>query len=140
MTLRRRILVVDDEESVRTSIGKILQFHGFSVVSACDLTDAIDKLAAESFDVVLTDLRMSGPEDGLLLIERVRKTYPNTVTLLMSAHANLVGGTASLRLSSDEVISKPTDIPTLLRKINDRLTASLSSSARAERVSTARPL
>jgi DNA-binding NtrC family response regulator len=139
MTLRRRILVVDDEESVRTSMSKILQFHGFYVVCARDLNEAIDKLAAETFDVVLTDLRMSGPEDGLLLIDRVRKTYPNTATLLMTAHANRVGGTTSLKLSSDEVLSKPTDIPTLLQKINERLAADLTSSASVESVSTAGP-
>jgi DNA-binding NtrC family response regulator len=126
MTLRARVLVVDDEESLRTSISKVLQFHGFAVVSAADLTEAVDKIETERFDVVLTDLRMSGPEDGLQVIEAVRNIHPGTITFLMSAHANLTGSATSLGLRSDEVLPKPTDIPTLIRRVNERLAANAS--------------
>jgi DNA-binding NtrC family response regulator len=118
-----RILVVDDEESVRTSVGMVLTFHGFVVASASGVDEARDKLANETFDVVLTDLRMSGPEDGLLVIEAARKRYPHAVVLLMSAYANFTETSTRLTLRSDEIISKPADVATLLRSIHEKLAA-----------------
>jgi two-component system response regulator MprA len=132
MVLQAKVLVVDDEESLRASIGRILKFHGFWVEAAGDLGEALAKISVEQFDVVLTDLRMSGPEDGLRVIEAVREQYPEAITFLMSAYPNPAGTTASLKLRSDEIVAKPIDIPGLIRRIRERLEDRMGGSGLVE--------
>jgi DNA-binding NtrC family response regulator len=117
MAVPLKVLVVDDEECMRRSITMILHFHGFAADSAATTSEAIDKLGSEKFDVVLTDLRMSGPEDGLVVLEAARKDHPDTLTLLMSAHPDL--SNTAFRLRSDEIVEKPIDIPALIRKLEN---------------------
>src|ERR1700749_3207953 len=101
MAVPLRVLVVDDEECMRASITMILDFHGFSAESAGDTHEAIEKMKAERFDVVLTDLRMAGPDDGLVVFQEAREKHPEALALLMSAHPDLSGAASSVTLRSE---------------------------------------
>jgi DNA-binding NtrC family response regulator len=134
MALQARILVVDDEESLRDSIGRILKLHGFDVETASSAEEAIQRMSATAFDIVLTDLRMSGPEDGLRVVQAVRQKHHGVIAFLMSAFPNVTEASSSLNLHADEIIKKPLDIPGLIRKLKERLAGTIPPTRAVESV------
>ena len=88
--MKKRILIVDDEASIRESLPPILESGHVSVDSAASLDEAQDLLNNHRFDVVITDLRLSGSlsEEGLELISRVKRSAPGTHVVLMTAFGN----------------------------------------------------
>ena len=72
---RGRVLVVEDEAYVRTSIAEVLGERGYDVDLAASVADALASLGRTPVDVVLTDLKMPGA-DGLDLVKRMRHAYP----------------------------------------------------------------
>lgn len=112
----RKILVVDDEVSIRTLVRTVLERAGYEVTTARDGCQAIALIAAADYDVVLLDVAM--PKlDGLGVVEQLRKN--NSAVL---AHTYLLTATPSQQL--DElpvrgVIAKPFDIHNLLAETKD---------------------
>jgi len=84
---KRRILVVDDKEYQRDSICNVLETEGYEIGRAANLKQSIEVLEKETFDVVITDLRMPEENDGLILLKHIREKYPNTRTILITVHA-----------------------------------------------------
>src|SRR5512134_2042758 len=80
-----RILIVDDEQSMREWLRILFQRDGFDVVIAEDGLAGRDIVAREYFDVVLTDIRMPRM-DGVRLLQAVRELAPDVVVLMMTAH------------------------------------------------------
>jgi DNA-binding NtrC family response regulator len=118
---KAKILVVDDEEPVRISVGKILEMHGFEVALAPNVPEALLSINASSFDVLLSDLRMPGPGDGLTVISAMQKTNPRAVTLLMSAHVDVNPAASGVSLQADDILIKPLHIPALIELIRKKL-------------------
>ncbi|HPA44507.1 MAG TPA: sigma 54-interacting transcriptional regulator [bacterium] len=83
----RRVLIVDDKEYQRDSICNVLEAEGYEIGRAANLKQSTEMLASESFDVVITDLRMPDENDGLILLKHIREKYPNTRTILITVHA-----------------------------------------------------
>lgn len=84
--MSKRVLVVDDEAIVRISCQRTLEPAGYSVRTAEDATEALDMLAAEGFDIIMTDLKMPNM-DGLQFIQRARKLRPEACILLVTGFA-----------------------------------------------------
>ena len=61
---KARILVVDDDKANRDSLGMVLQFNGFDVVTAADVNEALMRISSQTFDALLTDLHMPNPVTG----------------------------------------------------------------------------
>ena len=101
-----RILVVDDDEAVRWTIGAVLSDDGYTVTLAASGTEALAALRQSEFDVVLTDLRL-GDMDGLHVLEAVRTSTPDTVTLMLTGHASLESAIGALRNGAYDYLSKP---------------------------------
>ena len=74
--MRRRALVVDDEQIVRDVVTHMLELHGYDVDMARDSIEALARAAETPYDVVLTDLRMPGELDGLGLHRRLQALHP----------------------------------------------------------------
>lgn len=85
--IKNRVMVVDDEESVRSSWNRYLTQHGFDVVTAEDGKRAVSELSKEPVDVVISDLRMPGL-DGLQLLEWVHDKKPDTPFILLTGYGN----------------------------------------------------
>ncbi|HEX4406243.1 MAG TPA: response regulator, partial [Polyangia bacterium] len=79
------ILLVDDEPDLRVSLGQVLRDEGHAVDMASDGEAAIARLSARSFDLVVSDVRLP-KVDGLTLLRRVRREFPSTEVLLMTAY------------------------------------------------------
>lgn len=100
-----RVLIVDDASDMRSLLHTVLA-PPHDVVLAPDGMVAYSRLEAASFDVVLTDVRMPGP-DGFELARMIRKRWPLTEVVLMTAFASIPEAVDALRLGAYDYISKP---------------------------------
>jgi DNA-binding response OmpR family regulator len=100
------VLVVDDEAAIRYSVSKTLQRVGYSVRDAASGEDALDVIQSQTFDVVLTDIRMPGL-DGVELVRRIKDADPDTVVILMTAYPSLSTAVEALRLGAHDYLIKP---------------------------------
>ncbi len=81
-----RILVVEDEFLIRAMLSEELREAGYQVIEACDATEALVVLKTISPDLIISDVRMPGPLDGLDLLARVRGTTPSLPVIITSGH------------------------------------------------------
>ncbi len=116
-----KMLVVDDNDAVRLSLCKILENHGFHVTCAADVTEALRYIAAEKFDVLLSDLHMPGAGDGRTVVSAMRRRNPEALTLLLSAFPEMSAAANAILLQTDEILVKPMQIPDLIEAITQRL-------------------
>ncbi len=107
-----RILIVDDEQSLRELLSFALGDEGWDVATAVDGAAAAAALQAEPVDVVLSDIRMPGM-DGLELLRHVAMSAPDTDVILMTAHASTDTAIEALRLGAYDYITKPFDLDEL---------------------------
>jgi CheY-like chemotaxis protein len=120
--MAKRILVVDDEESSAFLLSENLAELGpeYRVETACSAEEALQKTAAESFDLVITDLRMPGL-DGLELLERVRAAHPQTRLILITAYGSEQVEARARRLEICRYMTKPFRIEDLLDAVREAL-------------------
>src|SRR5512140_3061966 len=105
---RTRILVVDDEEIVRESLGGWLEKDGYTVVLAHDGPSAVEKLKAERWSVVVADLKMPGM-DGLQVLEEAKKIQPDVAFVIMTAYATVDTAVAAMKKGAYDYLVKPFD-------------------------------
>ena len=115
-----RILVVDDESSLRDFVERALNYAGYAVTTAENGQKALEELEKQKFDLLLTDIVM--PElDGIALTLKAAKEYPHMKILMMSGYANQRQRAHNLDVLAHEVISKPFSLEEIIRKIQDTL-------------------
>ena len=111
------VLVVDDEESVATTIEAILKLDGHDVIAVTNGADAIRYLNERQFDVVLTDLRL-GDMDGIDVLREVQRTAPDTASIMLTGYASLESAVAALRSGAYDYLMKPSDVDELRATVN----------------------
>jgi two-component system response regulator RegX3 len=114
-----RILVVDDEPSVRESVGYALEQEGFEVTLANDGGDAEGKLSENSFDLLIIDIMMPG-KSGLDVCREVRATSPVPIILLTAKDAE-VDKVVGLEVGADDYVTKPFSVRELLGRVRAQL-------------------
>jgi DNA-binding NtrC family response regulator len=120
MTLPR-ILVAEDDEAVRDMLRQALERDGFEVVTAATVSEALRRIAAEDFDVLLSDLHMPNAGDGFTVVSAMRHTHPGAVTLVLSGYPALEEAMSAILLQADEVLVKPVEVASLREIIHRRL-------------------
>jgi DNA-binding response OmpR family regulator len=116
-----RILLVDDDESVREMLRDTLELSKFLVSTAANVSEAIHLIDTESFDVLLSDLHMPGPGDGFTVISAMRHKNPNAVTMLFTGYPALKEAMDAILLQVDEILVKPMHLPEMVDRIRARL-------------------
>ena len=114
-----RILVVDDEEHVRVLFSRILQKEGYEVDCASSGIEAIEKLAQNSFDLVLTDLKMDGI-DGLDLVKKGKMVNQALPFILISGYGTAQTAASAAKEGAELFLMKPidmTDLTLAVRKV-----------------------
>jgi CheY-like chemotaxis protein len=106
---RPKVLLVDNDESDRFLTRKSLETQNCEVVLATCVTDALKQIAAQSFDVLITDLHMPEPGDGFAVVTAMRHTQPNALTLVVSDFPDVEKAMNAILLQADEVLVKPFD-------------------------------
>ena len=108
MTLspKANLLLVDDDQHLAESMADWLREMSYAVVSAASVGEARSKLASQTFDLVLTDLRL-GREDGFELIAHVRKHCPETTILVMTGYATPDTAIEAIQAGAFDLLTKP---------------------------------
>jgi len=116
-----RILLVDDSDSIRLTLTVVLENSGFEVVAARNVHEALKYIATQSFDVLLSDLHMPQPGDGLTVVSAMRHSHPKAVTLIFSAYPEMKHAAAAILLQADDILVKPLAVDLLIQTIRERL-------------------
>ena len=103
---RGRILIVDDEASLCSSLAEFLSAEGHSVTSATSPYQALQLLDEFDPDLILTDLRMPGL-DGLSFMEQARRTGVRSSFIVMTAHSSVSRAVEALKSGAEDFIEKP---------------------------------
>jgi len=120
MTKTAKILVVDDERSIRDMLSIYLEREGFEVQCAPDGQAALERCQAQEFDIVIADIKM--PKlDGIGLLHRVREFAPQTIFIMITAFASLESARDSMRRDAWDYITKPFDIEDIRHRIDEAL-------------------
>src|SRR5919204_3039770 len=101
-----RVLVVDDERSMRELLSIMLKQSGYHVVAADGGEEAVAALAREPFDLVITDLRMR-KVDGIAVLRAAKEHSPHTVVLVVTAFASTETAVEAMKLGAYDYITKP---------------------------------
>ena len=115
-----KILVVDDEQSVATTIKAILQLDGNEVTAVTTGAEALAQLREHEFDVVLTDLRLDDL-DGIEILRETQKLWPDTVSIMLTGYASLESAVTALRSGAYDYLIKPSDVDELRATIGRAL-------------------
>jgi two-component system, NtrC family, response regulator AtoC len=110
------ILVVDDEPGTRRFLQGTLEKHGYRVYDAENIETAKRELAARSFDLVLSDLRL-GQESGLDLIKLVRRDYPESEIILVTGYASIESAVEAMRCGAYDYLTKPVSPQELMLRV-----------------------
>jgi len=116
-----RVLVVEDDDAVRSMLQEGLQRDGFEVVAASNVRDALRHIAAETFDVLLSDLHMPLAGDGFTLVSAMRHTHPDALTVILSGYPAVGEAMSAILSQADEIFAKPIRISALKELIRKRL-------------------
>ncbi len=115
-----RILVVDDEESIRTSLAGILEDEGFTVIFANDGVQALEMVRKELPDLVLLDIWMPRM-DGLATLEKLKELYPTLMVIMMSGHGTIETAVKSTKIGAHDFVEKPLSLEKLIVVVNNAL-------------------
>ena len=113
------ILVVDDEEGVRTFVAEALETDGHRVVQAADGDEAARLLDERGFHLLVTDLKMPG-RDGMALLRKVKAEQPETEVLVLTAHGSVDGAVEAMKLGAFDYVQKPLSGPEEIRLLAAR--------------------
>jgi DNA-binding response OmpR family regulator len=116
-----RILLVDDNDQVRTTLKAVLDANQFRVTAAPSVGEALQLINAQKFDVLLCDLHMPGAGDGFTVVSAMRHTNPQAVTLVFTGYPALKEAMNAILLQADEILVKPMDVRELVALIREKL-------------------
>jgi two-component system, NtrC family, response regulator HydG len=111
-----KVLVVDDQRNMRATTAILLRQAGYEVADAGDGATAIQRLSAEAFDVVLTDLRM-GSVDGMEVLRSALEFAPSTQVIVMTAFGTIESAVEAIRRGAYDYLAKPFKEDELLLRV-----------------------
>ena len=117
---RARILVVDDDESVRRVLVTILEEEGYTVDTAKNGREAIKKSKIKFYNLALIDIRLTDME-GTKLLTKVKDTTPKMRKIIITGYPSLQNAIESVNKGADAYILKPLDMDKVLETIKDQL-------------------
>jgi DNA-binding NtrC family response regulator len=115
-----RILVVDDDESIRKSLIPALEGAGYVVDTAENGTDAIKKAEANFYNLALIDIRLPDME-GTQLLSALKETRPKMVKIIVTGYPSLQNAVEAVNKGADGYIIKPTKMDELLKMVKEHL-------------------
>lgn len=114
-----KILVVDDERAIRNTLKDILTYEKYEVDEAANAPEALEKIQASMYDVILCDIKMPGM-DGMELLDKI-KEQSDAQVIMISGHGNIDTAVEAIRKGAYDYISKPLDLNRLLVTLRNAL-------------------
>lgn len=112
MSMKARIVVIDDEVNAATALGTLLKEDGYEVACANDAKAGLGLIEQMDADIVLTDLRMPGM-DGLELLKHLKQSRPQTMVILMTAFGTVKNAVRAMKTGAEDYLAKPLDLEEL---------------------------
>ena len=129
MSTPAKILVVDDEEDLRTAAAKVLQRAGYDVASVSSGSDALTHLAAHDADLIVSDLMMPAM-DGVELLRQVKQTRPSVKFVILTGAGTVENAVEAMRLGAFDFLQKPLNRAALLDIVAKALAATCTNGNR----------
>lgn len=115
-----KILVIDDERSIRNIIGELLEMEGHTVKTAENGLQGYEMIGSEPFDLVISDIKM--PEmDGMELLDKLIETHPDTTVVMISGHGSIDTAVDCIKKGAFDYIEKPIDMNRILVTVKNAL-------------------
>ena len=106
MTDNKRILIVDDDETVRWSYQRSLQGIACNIATAGNGEEALETMERNPFDVVLLDVRMPG-QDGLSVLRTIKQKWPESEVVIITGYPTVDSAKEAVRLGACDYVAKP---------------------------------
>jgi DNA-binding NtrC family response regulator len=119
----KRILFVDDEPAIRETLSIILPRYGFSVTLAATVSEALEKIHQQEFDILLCDLNIEREGDGYDVIRAMQKANASCQTVVLTGYPAVDSAIEGIRLQIDDYLIKPASADTLVALLADKLAA-----------------
>lgn len=119
----KKILIIDDERSIRRALGEILQFEGYEVAEAEDGNQGIEVCKNRAFDLVFCDIKMPG-KDGMEVLAEIHPLFPELPIVMISGHGTIETAVEAIKKGAFDFIEKPLDLNRILvtiRNANERV-------------------
>src|SRR3984893_15842327 len=113
-----RLLLSEDDDSVREMLREAMERDGFEVVAVASVPEALHRIATETFDALLSDLHMPRAGDGFTVVSAMRHTHPHAATLVLSGYPAIDEALSAIRLQADEILLKPIKVASLREAIH----------------------
>ncbi|MEW6163140.1 MAG: endopeptidase La [Nitrospirota bacterium] len=121
-----RILVVDDEEIARKNLEHILKKENYTVITAVNGAEAIRKMEASNFDVILTDIRME-KVNGIEVLEKAKNKCPDTKVIMITGYASVDSAVETMKKGAFHYIEKPFKVDTVRSVVKHAIEKKLST-------------
>ncbi len=115
-----RVLIVDDDASVRDVIGVLLTEEGYQCTTAPGAEKALDAARESAFHLVISDVKMPG-KDGFWLLDRMKKEHPDTAVVMLTAFGDTEAAVECLRRGAVDYLLKPPKVTDLIRAVERAL-------------------
>jgi len=117
---RKKILVIDDEDIVRTSCNRTLSPGGFEVGLAINGQEGLKMLGKENFDLVLTDLKMPDM-DGIEVLRQIKQNWPEVEVIVITGYQTVDTAVKAIKLGAFDYIEKPFTPDALITAVSKAL-------------------
>ena len=121
MSTQGKLLIVDDELSVRDSLAKWFHEEGYEVTAVENASDALTRLAEQRWDAALVDIKMHGT-DGIELQRRMHEVDPELIVIIMTGYASVETAVAALKNGAYDYVTKPLDPDEIAHLVKNALT------------------
>jgi two-component system, NtrC family, nitrogen regulation response regulator NtrX len=115
-----KILIIDDERAIRSTLKEILEFENYNVDEAENGEKGLELLGKTKYDVVLCDIKMPGI-DGIEVLEKAMETVPDTPFIMISAHGTIDTAVEATKKGAYDFLQKPPDLNRLLVSVRNAL-------------------
>ncbi|HEX8515412.1 MAG TPA: sigma-54 dependent transcriptional regulator [Bacteroidia bacterium] len=115
-----KILIIDDEKSIRKTLREILEYEKYQVEEAADGAEGLGKIQKEKFDIILCDIKMP-KMDGIEVLEKIMALSVDTPVVMVSGHGNIETAVEAVKKGAFDFIAKPLDLNRLLVTIRNAM-------------------
>lgn len=117
----KRLLFVDDEPNIRSTLAVILRRYGFSVTLAATVGQALEHIQNQPFDLLICDLNIERENDGYEVIRAMQEVNPRCVTIVLTGYPGVSTAVEGLRLGIDDYLLKPANANQLVALLAEKL-------------------
>jgi len=120
MSSARRILIVDDEQGIRATLGQLLEFEGYEVRAVANAVDALAEYQKQRPDLVFLDVKMAGI-DGVEALKKIKELDDSAIVVMISGHATIQTAVEATQLGAYDILEKPLDTDRILVTLRNAL-------------------